>query len=58
MTGTVKQDAEGMAIAIAKVAENFMLGRATFEEIPSENVIGNWRVNIPYSSYTGETSED
>ena len=58
MTGTVKQDGEGMAIAIAKIAENFMLGRSPFEEIDSKNVIGNWRVNIPYSSYTGDGAKE
>ena len=58
MTGTVKQDAEGMAMAIAKIAENFLLGRSAFEEITAENVVDGWRVNIPYSSYTGDVSEE
>jgi hypothetical protein len=40
MTGTVKQDAEGMAMAIAKIAENFMLGRAPFEEIAEIKLAG------------------
>lgn len=57
MTGTVKQDGEGMAMAIAKVAENFMLGRAPFEEIDTNMVVGDWRINIPYSSYTGDESK-
>ena len=54
MTGTVKQDGEGMASAIAKIAENFILGRSPFEEIRAETVVDGWRVNIPYSLYTGE----
>ncbi len=54
MTGTVKQDGEGMAMAIAKITENFILGRSPFEEIGSEMVVDDWRVNIPYSSYTGD----
>ena len=29
-------------------------GKATFDGIDSANVVGTWRVNIPYSSYTGE----
>ena len=58
MTGTVKQDGEGMAMAIAKVAENFMLGRAPFEEIDTNMVVGDWRINIPYSSYTGEETKE
>ena len=55
MTGTVKQDSEGMAKAIATIAENFMLGRAPFEGIDSSMTVGDWRVNIPYSSYTGDS---
>lgn len=58
MTGTVKQDGEGMAMAIAKVAENFMLGRAPFEEIDTNMVVGDWRINIPYSSYTGDETKE
>lgn len=58
MTGTVKQDSEGMAIAIAKIAENFMLGRAPFEEIDTNMVVGDWRINIPYSSYTGDETKE
>ncbi len=57
MTGTVKQDGEGMAMAIAKIAENFLLGRAVFEEIDMNMVVGDWRINIPYSSYTGDGAE-
>ena len=54
MTGTVKQDAEGMANAISTITQNMASGKATFEGIDSANVVGTWRVNIPYSSYTGE----
>ena len=57
MTGTVKQDGEGMASAIAKIAENFILGRSPFEEIRAETVVDGWRVNIPYSSYTGDGTD-
>ena len=53
MTGTIKQDAEGMAEAVATIARNLMEGKATFEGIDSANLEGSWRVNIPYSSYTG-----
>ena len=53
MTGTIKQDAEGMANAISTITQNLASGKATFEGIDSANVVGTWRVNIPYSSYTG-----
>ncbi len=54
MTGTIKQDAEGMANAISTITQNLASGKATFDGIDSANVVGTWRVNIPYSSYTGE----
>ena len=54
MTGTIKQDAEGMANAISTITQNLASGKATFEGIDSANVVGTWRVNIPYSYYTGE----
>ena len=54
MTGTIKQDAVGMAEAISTITQNLAAGKATFDGIDSANVVGTWRVNIPYSSYTGE----
>ena len=54
MTGTIKQDAVGMAEAISTITQNLASGKATFDGIDSANVVGTWRVNIPYSSYTGE----
>ena len=54
MTGTIKQDAEGMANAISTITQNLASGKATFEGIDSANVVGTWRVNIPYATYTGE----
>ena len=54
MTGTVKQDAEGMAKAITDIAENMLAGRDKFMNITMENIEGEWRVNIPYSAYTKE----
>lgn len=53
MTGTIKQDAEGMANAVATIAQNLAAGKATFEGLDEANVVGTWRINIPYSSYTG-----
>lgn len=54
MTGTIKQDAEGMANTIAQIAQNFQGGKSTFDGVDSNNVVGTWRVNIPYATYTGE----
>lgn len=54
MVGTIKQDAEGMANAIVTMANNFNEGKDKFEGIAKENVVGTWRVNIPYGTYTGE----
>ena len=54
MTGTIKQDAEGMANTIATVVQNLQGGKGTFEGVDSSNVVGTWRVNIPYATYTGE----
>lgn len=54
MTGTIKQDAEGMADTIAQISENYMTSADAFAEVDAENVVGTWRVNIPYATYTGE----
>ena len=54
MTGTIKQDADGMANTIAAVAQNFQGGKDKFDSVDTANVVGTWRVNIPYATYTGE----
>ena len=54
MAGTIKQDSEGMADTIVKIAQNMLSAKGTFENINKDTVVGNWRVNIPYSAYTGE----
>ena len=54
MIGTIKQDAEGMANTIAQIAQNFQGGADKFADVDAENVVGTWRVNIPYATYTGE----
>ena len=54
MIGTIKQDAEGMANTIAQIAQNFQGGADKFAEVDAANVVGTWRVNIPYATYTGE----
>jgi len=53
MTGTVKQDAEGMANVTALIAQNLLAGKAPVTDIPAAyEPVGTWRVNIPYSPYT------
>ena len=53
MTGTIKQDAEGMANAVVLIAQNLVAGKSAFEGVNGD-LEGTWRVNIPYSAYTGE----
>ena len=40
--------------SLVQLAQNFRDGKATFDGVDSANVIGTWRVNIPYATYTGE----
>lgn len=54
MVGSIKQDAEGMASAITTICQNFLDGKETFDGIEEDNIVGTWRVNIPYGVYTGE----
>ncbi len=53
MTGTIKQDAQGMAQAIVRVMKNFTDGKDIFDGTPQENIAGNWCINIPYEKYVG-----
>ena len=57
MAGTIKQDAVGMAEAIVKIANNFFGEMDKFYGIDKDNILGSWRVNIPYSAYTGDDGE-
>ena len=52
MTGTIKQDAVGMANAVVKIAQNLMAGKDKFADVVGD-LEGTWRVNIPYSAYSG-----
>lgn len=54
MIGTIKQDATGMAEAMVKIAQNMIDGKDKLDGIDKDNAVGSWRVNIPYSAYTGE----
>jgi len=55
MTGTIKQDAEGMAKAIAQLAENAGEGADLMNNTESFNIDENVaKIRIPYGIYTGE----
>jgi methyl-galactoside transport system substrate-binding protein len=55
MTGSIKQDAEGMADAVATITSNLIAGNDKYEGL-NENyrVVDDWFVQIPYAIYTGE----
>ncbi len=54
MTGTIKQDAENMALTIEKVTTNMINGENKFTGIDENLIVGTWRINIPYAPYIGE----
>lgn len=54
MAGTIKQDGEGMAQTIKTVIDNFNSSALPLTNIDEDNIVGSWRVNVPYSEYTGE----
>ena len=58
MMGTVKQDGESMAEAIARIAENYLSERAPFYGIDDSMKVSDVRINIPYSVYTGASGEE
>lgn len=56
MTGTIKQDAEGMADCIAFLTGNAASGKAIMDGTDSYNIaekVAN-KIYIPYATYTGE----
>ncbi len=55
MTGTVKQDASGMAKTIVDIASNLLGGRGMLEGIDENMIAGDKTVNIPYSAYNKES---
>lgn len=56
MTGTIKQDAEGMAEGIAFLANNAVSGKNLMDGTDSYNISTNVnnKIYIPYATYTGE----
>jgi methyl-galactoside transport system substrate-binding protein len=56
MTGTIKQDAEGMADCIAFLTNNVASGKSVMDGTDSYNIsdkVSN-KIYIPYATYTGE----
>lgn len=56
MTGTIKQDAEGMAAQICDMAENVAAGKTLMDGVAADRIaetLAN-KVYIPYATYTGE----
>ena len=53
MTGTIKQDAEGMAQTMIKVLDNFVNEKSALDGINKDNIEGSKKVNIPYAQYLG-----
>ncbi len=54
MTGTIKQSGEDMAKMLVRVSENILLERDYFDGVDKDYTEGKWRINIPYSVYTGK----
>lgn len=56
MTGTIKQDADGMAACIADLVENAGSGQEVMADTDSYNISENVsnKIYIPYAMYTGE----
>lgn len=56
MTGTIKQDAEGMAAGIAYLAQNVAAGKELMADTGNFNISTNVsnKIYIPYAAYTGE----
>lgn len=55
MIGTIKQDAQGMATTITTIMKNYLDGKNALDGVDTENAVGTWRVNIPYSAYTADS---
>ena len=56
MTGTIKQDAQGMADCIAYLTSNAASGKQLMDTTDSYNIsekVAN-KIYIPYGTYTGE----
>ena len=47
-----------MATAMVNIVQNFLSEKDALDGLDADNVIGTWRVNIPYHTYTGEENAD
>lgn len=54
MTGTIKQSGTDMAEMLVKVSNNMLSDKDYFDGVDKDYAEGNWRINIPYSVYTGK----
>jgi hypothetical protein len=55
MTGTIKQDAEGMADAILASVRNGLAGNSLFDGMEKQNIDEKAaKLRIPYAVYLGE----
>lgn len=55
MTGTIKQDASGMAETLLKCAQNGTAGKALFDGLDNQNIDqGIAKFRVPYAVYLGE----
>lgn len=57
MTGTIKQDARSMAEAIIAICKNTLEGSSKLEGISEDKIVSEYRINIPYSTYTKGSEE-
>lgn len=57
MTGSVKQDGEGMAKAILTLSDNLLNGKPLMDGITQDMNEDGWKVNIPYSVYDPDKEE-
>ena len=53
MTGTIRQDSQGMGQAVCQITQNLLDGKTAFEGMDQGMVVNDHRLNIPYSPYTG-----
>lgn len=58
MTGTVKQDAEGMAATIVKISDNLLSDSEALDGLDEALEVIERRVNVPYSAYTGGVGDE
>lgn len=58
MTGTVVQDGGAMADVILHIIRNYESGASLLDGIDANMIEDGWKVNIPYSLYTGGDADN